>query len=316
MKNKKSVRAFAPASIGNVSIGFDIFGMALEGVGDEVILTSIDEPRVILKSIQFKNQSQEFILPTQTPKNTATAALQALRKVAGYKKGFSVELIKGIPLGSGMGGSAASAVAAVVAGNAFLSKKLSKEVLLKCALEGERVASGAAHPDNIAPSLYGGLTMASMEFKNPVIELPLPKNIYWILVHPDLQIETRQARGILKTEVPLEQMVHQTAHLASFLAGLYSDDKKMIQQGFQDLIIEPQRQKLIPGFKNLKKSIDGISGVIGFSISGSGPSVFAWVDQKKSIAKVSQMIQNHFKKHHYSSQVYWGQGKARGAHIL
>lgn len=314
----KRARAFAPASIGNVSIGFDILGMAISGVGDEAIVSVTDEPGVRIEAIQGVVQD----LPASPEKNTAGAALLALKDRANFKKGFSISLKKGIPLGSGMGGSAASAVAAVVAANSLLKKKLSKEILFECAIEGERVASGAAHPDNVAPCLYGGLTLASLDFwdfgdfNRQVVELPVPSRIFWILIHPEILVETKVARGILSSQVGLQNYVQQTARLASFVSGLFRKDLQLIRQGFLDSIIEPQREHLIPGFQKIKNEIRNQKGVLGFSISGSGPSLFAWTESRAAAVRVGAQVKRDFESRGVPCQVYLGRGAARGAHVL
>lgn len=304
--------AFAPASIGNVSIGFDILGMAISGAGDQIKLTIRKEKGIIFKSIDGVVND----LPVNPEKNTASAALLSLIHGEKLKHGFEIELLKGIPMGSGMGGSAASAVAAVVAAAGLTKNKIPKEVLFEYALEGEKIASGAAHPDNVAPCLYGGLTLASLNFKNPVITLPVPKNIYWALVHPDIELKTHFARSILKKEVPLAIMVEQTAHLASFIAGLYNKDLTLIRQGFNDLIIEPQRSQFIPAFDKIKKLVLKNKKSIGFSISGSGPSVFMWTEDLAEAKKMGILVQKEFKNQKVNSQLYFGNGNTKGAHLI
>jgi homoserine kinase len=310
--SKAHATAFAPATIGNVGIGFDILGMAIAGVGDTVQLSIRADDKILIQKIEGLVSD----LPLKAEDNTAGAALLALQRGEKLKKGFDVIIQKGIPLGSGMGGSAASAVAAVVAANALLKKKLSFTKQFHYALEGEKIASGAAHPDNVAPCLKGGLTLASLGFLNPVEALPLPKNLGWVLVHPDVKVETKQARGLLQKTVALENYVEQSAHLASFIAGLYKKDLQMIRQGLKDILIEPQRAALIPAFAEIKTIALRKKGVLGFSISGSGPSVFAWTETKAQAASLGKLMQAQFLQNGVTSQVYVGQGAAPGARVL
>lgn len=307
--------AFAPATIGNVGIGFDILGMAIQGAGDEVQVSLRKDMQIIIHSITGREE-EISPLPLVSEQNTAGAALLALQKGEQLKCGFDVAIHKGIPMGSGMGGSAASAVAAVVAANALLKKPLTDKQKLFYALEGEKVASGAAHPDNVAPCLLGGMTLASLHFKEPMQSLPFPKTMGWVLVHPNLKIETKQARAILSSQVALNQHVKQSANLAAFLAGLYKKDFQLIQQGLDDIIIEPQRAALIPGFNVIKKQVLSHQGVLGFSLSGSGPSVFALTLNLASAQKVSQLIKAEFQKINLEAESYYGAGPCSGAQIL
>jgi homoserine kinase len=189
--------------------------------------------------------------------------------------GFDAFIDKGIPLGSGLGGSAASAVAAVVAANALLDKPLSKIELLKFAMQGEAVSSGSLHVDNISPSLFGGLVL-TVGIDNPRIkQIPVPNGIRAILVHPHLFLSTKAARGILKGDVPMSDFIWQTANLGGFISGCYTNDLDMIRASFEDVVIEKQRSQLIPGFDAVRKGALA-NGALGCTISGAGPSMFAW----------------------------------------
>jgi homoserine kinase len=207
--------------------------------------------------------------------NTSGRALLALEEAAHPDFGFEVEIDKGIPLGSGLGGSAASAVAAVVAANALLERPYGALELLKFAMAGEAVASGARHVDNIAPSLFGGLVLTVGIDQPRVKQIPVPAGIRAIVVHPHMFIATAQARAILKGSVELSDFVWQTAHLAGFISGCYTNDLDLIRASFEDVVIEPQRQALIPGFAQVRGGALA-AGALGCSISGAGPSLFAW----------------------------------------
>ena len=210
--------------------------------------------------------------------------------------GFDVVLRKRIALGSGVGGSASSVVAALVAANSLLDSPLSKESLFKYALVGEQAASGAAHPDNIAPSLFGGmiLTLSMEPFR--YVSLPLPREILTVVIHPHIRVDTRTARSILKPEVPLKDHVKQSANLGGFIAGCFRNDIELIRESFHDCVIEPQRASLIPGFEAVKAaSVE--HGAIGASVSGSGPSVFAWVTSPEAATRVRYAMLEAFKRH-------------------
>ncbi len=268
---RRSATAFAPASVGNVAVGFDILGHSVAALGDRVRVQRRDEPGVAVRSITGVVQG----LPLDTERNTAGMAALALQRELGLPFGFELEIEKGIPLGSGLGGSAASAVAAVVAAAALVEQPLERTQLLKFAMQGEAVASGSVHVDNIAPSLFGGLVLTVGIDRPQVRQIPVPDSIRCVLVHPHMVLETRAARAILKHSVELSDVIWQTANLAGFLAGCYTSDLPLIRESLLDVIVEPQRQALIPGFADVKQA--GLAaGALGGSISGAGPTVFAW----------------------------------------
>jgi homoserine kinase len=277
-------RAFAPASVGNVAIGFDILGFAIDSLGDRVTVTRSAKAGVEVSAV--RGVARE--LPREARDNTAGRALLALHEAVGPGFGFSLEIDKGIPLGSGLGGSAASAVAAVVAGNALLPHPVSRLELLKFAMAGEAVASGARHADNIAPSLFGGLVLTVGIDHPRVKQIPVPAAIRAVIVHPHMFIATAKARSILKESVDLSDFVWQTAHLAGFISGCYTDDLDMIRASFEDVVIEPQRAALIPGFQEVRRGAME-AGALGCSISGAGPSVFAWTLEPTAQAVLAAM---------------------------
>jgi homoserine kinase len=216
-------------------------------------------------------------LPLDAERNTAGMAALALQRELRLPFGFELDIEKGIPLGSGLGGSAASAVAAVVAAAALVEQPLGRTQLLKFAMQGEAVASGSVHVDNIAPSLFGGLVLTVGIDSPQVRQIPVPDAIRCVLVHPHMVLETRAARAILKHSVELSDVIWQTANLAGFLAGCYTSDLPLIRESLLDVIVEPQRQALIPGFGDVKQA--GLAaGALGGSISGAGPTVFAWTE--------------------------------------
>lgn len=279
-----SVTAFAPASVGNVAIGFDILGFAIETLGDRVTVSRSRRPGVCISAVS----GVAGALPTEPAENTAGRALIALLEALRPDVGLDVRIEKGIPLGSGLGGSAASAVGAVVAANALLGEPCDRLQLLRFAMQGEAVASGSLHVDNIAPSLFGGLVLTVGIEQPRVKRIPVPPGLRAVIVHPQMFLATREARAILKREVSLSDFVWQTANLAGFICGCYTDDLDLIRASFQDVIIEPQRQALIPGFAAVRDAALG-AGALGCSISGAGPTLFAWALEAQAPAVLAAM---------------------------
>ena len=267
----RQVTAYAPASVGNVAIGFDILGFAVDALGDRVTVTRRKEPGLVITAIR----GVEGRLPLEPHRNTAGRAVLALLQAVRPGFGFEMQIEKGIPLGSGLGGSAASAVGAVVAANALLPEPFSKEELLKFAMQGEAVSSGSVHVDNISPSLFGGLVLTVGIDQPKIKQIPVPEGVRAVIVHPHMSLSTKQARAILRRSVDLSDFVWQTANLAGFISGCYTNDLDMIRVSFEDVVIEPQRQALIPGFREVRAAALE-AGALGCSISGAGPTVFAW----------------------------------------
>lgn len=263
--------ASAPASIGNVGVGFDVLGQAFDAVRDRV--TAVREARsgVRLGAVSGLVDS----LPGEVERNTALAAAQALLDAAGADFGVRLDIDKGVPLSAGMGGSAASAVAAAVAVNALLPRPYAHEELLPFALEGERVSSDPPPWDNVMASLLGGLVLAAREEPEFVQRLRAPSGLVAVLFHPSAEVETRAARKLLKSEVPMRVAVEHSRRLAAFVAGCVGNDMGLIRAGLEDVLVEPQRQHLLPALPQAKAAALG-AGALGCSFSGSGPSVFAW----------------------------------------
>jgi homoserine kinase len=277
--------AFAPASVGNVAVGFDILGHSVAALGDRVRATRRAAPGVAIRAITGVVEE----LPLAAEKNTAGMAVLALSRELDLPYGFELEIEKGIPLGSGLGGSAASAVASVVAAAALVDEEIDRTRLLKFAMQGEAVASGSVHVDNIAPSLFGGLVL-TVGIDNPhVKQVPVPEPVRCVLVHPHMVLATREARAILRKSVELSDVIWQQANLAGFLAGCYTSDLPLIRESLLDVVIEPQRQVLIPGFAAVKQAALE-SGALGCSISGAGPTVFAWAEQQDAENVRAEMV--------------------------
>ncbi|TLU98815.1 homoserine kinase [Dyadobacter luticola] len=266
-----SVKAFAPATVANVACGFDIFGFAIKEPGDVVELRRCDEPGIVIADII----GDEGRLPRSAEKNSVTGVMLHMLKHLGIKDfGCEVVLHKNMPLGSGMGSSAASAVAGVMAINEMLGQPFTRQELLPFAMEGERIASGSAHADNVGPSLLGGFVVIRSYNPLDIFTIPVPDDLYCTLVHPDIEINTKDARFILKNEVSLKNTIAQMGNVAGLVAGLMKSDYDLISRSMVDVIIEPVRSILIPDFKEVKQAALS-NGALGCSISGSGPSMFA-----------------------------------------
>lgn len=314
---KRRATAFAPATVANVAVGFDILGFAVEQVGDSVTVATMEEPSVVIREITDAGGAPfDSEIPSDPARNTATVGLIAMREELKLDFGFEVSIRKGIALGSGMGGSAASAVASLVAANSLLERPLDAESLLSYALLGERAASAAFHPDNVAPSLFGGLVLVTSMSPLRYVRVPVPEKILTVLAHPHVRVDTRAARSILRAEVPLTDHVRQSASLAGFVAGCYTNDLGLIGECMRDVIIEPQRASLIPGFAEVKAAAFE-TGALGVSISGSGPTVFAWVTSAEAAEHVRQAMVSAFTGHGATGVDSWiSHVSAQGARVV
>ena len=299
LPRRSEARAFAPASVGNIGVGFDLLGHAIVGPRDVALVRRIAEPVVRIDAIRGSVHGADT-LPLIADKNTAGCALIALRKALGLAYGFALELDKGIALGSGLGGSAASCVAALVAANALLDTPLPREALYDFALDGEAVSSGSRHGDNVAPMLLGGVVLAT---DKRMIALAAPDWLHCAVVHPDQVLETRRARAALVDPYPLSALVEQSAYLALFLTGLQRGDAALIREGLRDVLVEPRRAPLIPGFAQVKAAaLD--HGALGASISGGGPSVFAWFASRAEAETAAPEMQRAFRSAGFDARAY------------
>ena len=266
--------AFAPASIGNLGVGFDMLGLALEGAGDRVSARRTDAAGVTIGEVRGFDGELHPYLSSDPEQNTASIAAKAFWDAQGDDGGIEINVYKGVPLQSGMGSSAASAVAAVVAANALLAEPLPTARLLMYALEGERFASGGVHADNVAPSLFGGLVLCPTPLLPETISLPVPTGISAVLLHPELQVNTAAARGVLAKSYPLQKWLEQQGYLAAFVAACAANNLELIRASLKDVIIEPQRAESVSCFTAVKDTAMR-GGALGCSLSGSGPSIFA-----------------------------------------
>lgn len=273
----QSARAFACAGVGNIGVGFDLLGHVFDGPRDLAAVRRIEPPEVRVDAVRGRAAGIDGI-PLDPARNTAGRALAALRDALGLAHGFAVELDKGIPLGSGLGGSAASCVAALVAANALLARPLPREALYRFALEGEWASTHSYQGDNVGPMLVGGIALATA---TRLLRLDAPDWLHCVVVQPGLALETRKARAVLDAPYPLAQVVRHSSHLALFLTGLARGDAAMIGEGLRDVLVEPRRAPLIPGFAMVQQAaLD--RGALGASISGGGPACFAWFASREA----------------------------------
>lgn len=285
----ESIKVFCPATIANISCGFDVLGVALDAVGDEMVVRKTKQKGIRITKLEGQD------LPMETLQNVAGVAGLALLTASDYDGGFDIEIYKKIKAGSGIGSSAASSTGAVWAMNALLGKPFSTLELVKFAMEGERLASGVAHADNVAPALYGGFTLVRSYQPLDIIEIPSPQDLYATVIHPQIEVKTSDSRKILKTTLSLEDGIKQWGNLGGLVAGLFKEDYALIGRSLEDHIVEPIRSILIPGFDAIKASAIE-NGALGCGISGSGPSIFSFSKGQNTAKKVGLSMREVYDK--------------------
>lgn len=279
----EKIELFCPATIANLNCGFDVLGLALEGVGDVMHISKTKDSGIRLK------QSSGPALPLEAEKNVAGVAALALCQALDISQGFEITIEKYIKPGSGIGSSAASAAGAVWGINELLGRPLTKKQLIPFAMEGERLASEVAHADNVAPALLGGFTLVRSYAPLDVLSLPVPEKLMATVIHPQIELKTADARKLLKSQVPLKKAIQQWGNVGGLVSGLYESDYELIGRSLEDVIVEPNRSLLIPGFDDLRKAVTE-AGALGGGISGSGPSVFALSKGKKTALAVAEAM--------------------------
>lgn len=307
----KSVRAFAPATVANVCCGFDILGFAVDFPGDEVVLRLKEEPGVVITKIV----GDYGRLPLEASLNTAGVAVHSYLKALGKDHGVEIELYKNLPLGSGMGSSAASGVAALVAINHLLGDPFTREQLVSHAMEAERMACGSAHADNVAPSLLGGFVLVRDYHPLDIIKIPAPEQLYCTLIHPHIELKTSDSRRVLKPTVALKDAVTQGGNIGGLIAGLMKPDFALISRSLKDVIAEPIRSVFIPGFDTIRGEAIR-AGALGCGISGSGPTMFALSENHETAKQVGEIVQLQFLNHQLKSEVYVSKINYEGARII
>jgi homoserine kinase len=308
---KQAATAFAPATVANVGCGYDIFGFAIDEPGDIVKVS-----RCATRGVQLtKITGDGGQLPKDAPHNTAGfAVIQFLKKI-GIQQGIQIELYKQLPLSSGMGSSAASSVAALVAINRLYDNPLSKEELLPIAISAEKVACGTAHADNVAPALLGGFVLIRANEPPDIVELPVPEQLICTVIHPAIAINTVDARKILEPFVPLPDAVKQWANTAGLVAALFKNDMNLLSRSLSDHIIEPRRAALIPHFYEVQQAAL-TAGALGCSISGSGPSIFALSESRQTAQQVAVVMEKIVHTHQIDCHLYISPINKTGSRII
>lgn len=277
------IKLFSPATIANVSCGFDVLGLCLDSVGDEMIITKSSQPGIRITEITGAD------LPLEAEKNVAGVAALALLEHLQPDCGFEIRIVKNIKAGSGIGSSAASAAGAVFGINQLLGQPLSNNELVHFAMQGEKLASGSAHADNVAPALLGGFTLVRSYEPLDIIAIPSPDELYVTVIHPQIELKTKDARSVLKENIPLKKATIQCGNLGGLISGLYTGDYDLIGRSLHDELVEPIRSILIPQFDELKKAAKE-AGALGGGISGSGPSVFALSKGRETAIKAAEAM--------------------------
>ncbi|MDN5214793.1 homoserine kinase [Fulvivirgaceae bacterium BMA12] len=306
-----SIKVFAPATVANVTCGFDILGFAVENPGDEIILKTCKKPGVVIREIK----GDEGRLSHAVEENTATISILNYLTHVERDIGLEVYLHKKMPFGSGLGSSAASSVAGVFAINQLMGQLLTTEELLKFALEGERVASGTGHADNVAPSLMGGFVLIRSYDPLDVIKINTPENLHAVIIHPNIEVNTKDARNILKKNVPIKSAIRQWGNVGGLIAGLTMNDFGLISRSMEDAIFEPVRSMLIPGFDQVKASALE-AGALGCGISGSGPSIFALSTADGTARKIGTVMKDQFAQIGIESEIFVSKINQKGPVIL
>lgn len=282
-----SIKLFCPATIANLNCGFDVMGLCLESIGDEMIVRKTPKKGIRITKIEGAN------LPFETEKNVAGVAALAVLNTINCDFGFEIEIYKNIKTGSGIGSSSASAAGAVFGVNELLGRPFTPHQLVDFAMKGEAIASGCEHADNVAPCLLGGFTLVRGYNPLDVIRIDSPIELYAVVLHPHIEIKTSDSRAVLEPTVSLKNAITQTGNLGGLIAGLFTSDYNLIGRSLQDEIIEPLRKKLIPNFDATKNAALQ-NGALGAGISGAGPSIFALCKGKDSAEKVAQAMKNSY----------------------
>jgi len=280
------IKIFCPATIANISCGFDVLGLCLEAIGDEMIIRKSDVKGIKIIKIVGAD------LPLETSKNVAGVAALALLEAIDYEFGFDIEIYKNIKAGSGIGSSAASAAGAVFGINELIGKPFTRKELVAFAMKGEAIASGSEHADNVAPAILGGITLVRSYTPLDIIKIESPSELYATVIHPQIELKTSEMRAVLQPMIPLKSAIVQWGNLGGLIAGFYTSDYELIGRSLHDEIVEPLRGPFIPKFDIIKK-VALENGALGSGISGSGPSIFALskgIETANRIAKAMSIV--------------------------
>ena len=307
----KSIKVFAPATVANVTCGYDILGFAVHEPGDEVLIKLTDSPGINIKEIR----GDGGLLPKDAERNTVSVAIKAFIDHLDIQPGVDIYLHKKMPLGSGLGSSAASAVAGVFGLNALLDNPMKVSDLLPFAMQGEAMACGEAHADNVAPALLGGFVLIRSYSPLDIVKIDSPKDLYATIIHPQIEIATKDARSILKKSILLKDAVQQWGNVAGLVTGLIKEDYSLIGRSMEDVIVEPVRSMLIPGFDQVKAAAL-LAGALGCGISGSGPSIFSLSRSRDIAVEVAEAMDKCFQSINISSDRFISQVNQQGPLII
>ena len=305
----EQIKIFCPATIANISCGFDVLGVALDSVGDEMVIRKVLEKGIRITKLVGQD------LPMQTEKNVAGVAGLALLAESDYEGGFEIEIYKKIKAGSGIGSSAASSAGAVWGMNQLLGEPFSTSKLVEFAMEGERLASGVAHADNVAPALFGGFALVRSYEPLDIIPINSPSKLYATVIHPQIEVKTSDSRKILKTNITLKDGIKQWGNVGGLIAGLFTEDYDLIGRSLVDHIVEPIRSILIPGFDDVKVN-SMAAGALGCGISGSGPSIFAFSKGENIAQEVALAMKNVYQNIGIDYEVHVSKINPNGIKIL
>jgi|TARA_B110000090_G_scaffold79970_1_gene91052 homoserine kinase len=305
----KEIKIFSPASIANLSCGFDILGVCLNDIGDEIVVRKTKEKGIKI----LKVTGQKLTLDVN--KNVAGVSALALLKETNVDCGFEIEIHKGIKPGSGIGSSAASSAGSVFAINQLIGKPYSSKELIKFALEGEKIASGAAHADNVSAVLLGGFVYVRDSLNFDIFKLNNPIDLAFTILHPQIEVKTSESRALVQRPVTLDKLITQSANLGAFISGLYKEDYNLISRSIKDVVIEPIRSILIPEFEKLKE-ISLSNNALGFGISGSGPSVFAMSKGLVNAKKIGDLLKEKYRELGFSFDIHTSTVNEKGIQII
>ncbi len=306
---KDEIRIFSPATVANISCGFDVLGLALEGVGDKMVFRKSEKKGVRITKIRGAK------LPMDNKHNVAGYVANRILEAGGADFGLEIEIDKGVKPGSGIGSSASSSAGAAFGANYFLDKKFSREELVPFAIEGEFVASDARIADNVSPALLGGFILVRSYEPLDLIKIPAPENLFVVVIHPQIEIKTSMSRSVLPETVPLKTATRQAANLGGLVSGLYNGDFERIASSLNDYLAEPFRSKLIPGFENVRRAGEE-AGAMGGGISGSGPSIYHFCQGMKTATQVSEAISREYEKTDIDFKMYVSKVARRGTCLV
>ncbi|WP_055446133.1 homoserine kinase [Lacinutrix mariniflava] len=303
------IKIFSPATVANVSCGFDVLGFCIDTIGDEMVIRKTKEKGIKITKIVGAD------LPFETEKNVASVSALAMYNDAKPDYGFEIEIYKNIKPGSGIGSSSASAAGSVFAINELLGRPYNQTEVTNFAMKGEAVASGCEHADNIAPALFGGFTLVKSTTPLKVLQLPTPKDLFVTIIHPQIEVKTSESRAILPKEIPLQNAITQWSNVGSLVHALHTEDYSLLSESLEDVVVEPYRSQLIPHFNSVKTEVIK-AGALGAGISGSGPSIFALSKGKDTAEAVEEAMKKIYKNTDINFNTYVSKINTQGMKIL